>query len=46
MGSTVQRIFNVSRAGRAGRLTLTFRATEDQGRPTTFAVDDVALALS
>jgi hypothetical protein len=36
----------VDDAGQAGpTLPLTFRATEDRGRATTFAVDDVALTL-
>jgi subtilisin family serine protease len=43
-GGYVRRVFDV--AGQAGRtLPLTFRATEDRGRATTFAVDDVALTL-
>ena len=44
-GQYVQRVFDV--AGQAGRtLPLSFQATEDRGRATTFAVDDVALTLS
>jgi subtilisin family serine protease len=44
-GQYVQRVFDVS--GQAGRtLPLSFQATEDRGRATTFAVDDVALTLS
>jgi hypothetical protein len=44
-GQYVQRVFDV--AGQAGRtVTLSFQATEDRGRATTFAVDDVALTLS
>jgi hypothetical protein len=44
-GQYVQRVFDV--IGQAGRtVTLSFQATADRGRATTFAVDDVALALS
>jgi hypothetical protein len=44
-GQYVQRVFDV--IGQAGRtVTLSFQATEDRGRATTFAVDDVAVALS
>ncbi len=44
-GQYVQRVFDVT--GQAGRtVPLTFQATEDRGRATTFAVDDVALTLS
>jgi subtilisin family serine protease len=44
-GQYVQRVFDI--AGQAGRtLPLAFQATEDRGRATTFAVDDVALTVS